>query len=1287
MRIRWILISFFLVLLIAACGDDDGGGSADNPLSTTPSPRLGAPQCEEAGERACNNHSTLFAIAHSFTDPENTVLYRVEIPAWDLGFGWQSGRNGLFYRAKVSDDASICVDPLGSVTCAQSKVYVPFNGARFDGDTEEPSLPPFSFIVPITGGDPSATTLTIEACFASFQGSSFDEEPPCTDLGWTNVYAPSADPLPVPSVGLPSGFTTTVSAELIGTTAVSIPNTGVHPGVLIVRPSSTLDDVGLDFFYDHLIFFDQTGNPFTNDIFDGTSTERRSAGVLTIEEAAYPISAQEYRTKYGNMQTLQAVTSPDKQFFFYTADEIASTAIRVGVGYIYDGSDGCLGTLPPSGSNAETCSPFLVTQSGGVTSGVSQAGTFASITPLDNAGNAIPLQQENGLGAGDRENRTVLFESAGSGSCPRVVNPLAANLGGGYFSAPNYVIRRAIDDSRFWGRDFANAMYFVLPTGFGNCASTDAPFCADPSGSTSYDAYVPHYLNTAGTSTETLNGGGTNAAVVGGFTLADQYTLGSVGEAAANSIVYFDNCGYGYVYSEGQGSGTALGSRQNLPDPPENRDTYTYRITNDLDSPIVFGKECCASYYQSNTDDITEETYLEPPVELDDGFGVFVAAGATVQYRTLFEDEAMVIYDATTGDRIGKMRLNLDAGALYGCNDSSLAVQVTRSSDVLFDVGVGIDKSDSLKCEAIGPCPFAMTPGLTEGNISCTLTTSSFVLGVADWAEEVAGSPVAVQLRAWGGTGEDGVDFAGGVGGFSATALSSDSLPDNLLAYLGRGFTSNRANGGSSTVLTAMPLSSVSEPENVTDPGTVGILLLAGGGGGGPGARGAVAIASTSRAASARGGTHDSSAGEGGNQDGLGTGSGGGTDGIGGHGGGGVDWNRDGALIQPDSWGAGKGGGSGLSGGGGGFGGAAGGSAAGGGGGWAARATVSGNLPSSNSVPDSPGDRQGGVQLLYNEPNTDGTANCYTEDAGGGRTNGVCELIAGTVFDLTELPALVGASPSSVIWIQAWGGRGGRGKGSDAEPGGDQGTSGFAQTVTTIDSYQSTFGTTSMHVYLGGADSSGHNAGKGGAATIVSSVDLTAQQTSIGASGNIVLVAAGGGGGSHAQPTHSGHKGGAGGVAIATTSGNANGCGSSGGSGGGSGAHGKGGCGGSGGDGGGSNDSHNGRDGVGGYGGSVHAGGSQTSPQGWTNKTPSEVGDDGRGGNGGNGNGGVGGAGGGGYGGGGGGNGGGSTYAGGGGGGGGSWAIRSTHSDSNAPTSRPSPGQSDGLVAIVFPNL
>jgi len=77
------------------------------------------------------------------------------------------------------------------------------------------------------------------------------------------------------------------------------------------------------------------------------------------------------------------------------------------------------------------------------------------------------------------------------------------------------MIRRAIDDSRFWGRDFANAMYFVLPTGFGNCASTDAPFCADPSGSTSYDAYVPHYLNTAGTSTETLNGGGTNAAVVG----------------------------------------------------------------------------------------------------------------------------------------------------------------------------------------------------------------------------------------------------------------------------------------------------------------------------------------------------------------------------------------------------------------------------------------------------------------------------------------------------------------------------------------------------------------------------------------------------------------------------------------------------------------------------------------------------------------------------------------------------------------------------------------------------
>jgi hypothetical protein len=1294
--VRSIII---LSLLIASCSSDDGGGGG-NPESTTPNPVLGAPQCEDSSELACNNHSTLFAVAHSFTDPDNTVLYRVNVPLWDLGRGWQEGRNGLFYRATVSGEASICVDPTETSSCSTAKVYVPFNGVRIDSATEDPAFPNFSFIVPVTNAT-SSTTLTIDACFTNYQGSSFDTEPPCSgnELGWTNVYPA----LPTPSVGLPSGFPSTAVAQLIDTTTASIPNNGVYPGLLEVKPSTTPpDDTGVQFFYDHLLFFDEDGNPYTNDLFDARSSQHRSMGVLTIDQAAYPVSTNEYRTKYGVITTVLGASLPEKQFFFYTADELSNTAIKVGIAYIYDAPDGCNGHLVGEGSIDPDCNELALSSANGTAAGLGNI-TTASISPVDknNVGSTIePQPQDSNVMAGERENRTILFQSSGGGLCPRVVNPLATALGGGLYGMPNYVIRSRIDDDRSWGRDFPNALYFVLPTAFGNCNVSDAPFCDRPTGTTSYDAYVPHYLDTSNTSSGTLNGGSTSAAIVGGFTLADEYTLGNAGQASENSLLYFDNCGYGYLYSEGTGSSVPLGTRQTLPDAPNNGDTYTYQITNDRDDPIVFGKECCASYYQENMDEFGN-TYLEPPVQLDDGFGVFIGAGNTVTYQTLFNDEAIVIYDATTGARLVKLRLNEAAGALYSCNESSLAVRVSATSDTLFDVGIGTDTSGSLKCEAIGVCPFGAQVGLLAGNLSCTWSTSSFLLGLPDWASELSSTPVTIQLRAWGGRGENssGDGAVGGTGGVAATAVSSDQLTETLYAYVGSGPSGSAGKGGSSTVLTDSPLSLISEPENVTDPSTVGVLLIAGGGGGagyanddppGPttGGEGAVAIASTNGAASTAGQSPGGTGGNGGNRNGLGGGSGGG-DGVGGHGGHGVDW-ISGSLILPDQWQAGNGQSSqnanNEGSGGGGFGGGAHGQASqfGGGGGagsWAARASASASLSSSGS----PNGRDGGVQLLYDEPGSNGTVTCVTESVGG-RVDGVCTLVGGTVFDLSEFPALVGADPSSVFWIQAWGGHGGKGKGSDSEPGGDRGDSGFAQTITTLDAYRSTFGTTQMYVYLGGEDDSGHNAGKGGASTIVAAADLTKKVPTTGNGGNVGLIAAGGGGGSHAQPVHSGHKGGSGGVAIATTSGDASGCGQNGGSGGGSGGHGKGGCDGNGADGGGSAEGHNGNDGIGGFGGPVHAGGDLTSAQGWTNTMPI-VGINGEGGNGGDGNGGVGGGGGGGYGGGGGGAAGGSTYAGGGGGGGGSWAIRSTQADGRAPAERPEPNSGDGIVKIVFPGL
>ncbi len=125
-------------------------------------------------------------------------------------------------------------------------------------------------------------------------------------------------------------------------------------------------------------------------------------------------------------------------------------------------------------------------------------------------------------------------------------------------------------------------------------------------------------------------------------------------------------------------------------------------------------------------------------------------------------------------------------------------------------------------------------------------------------------------------------------------------------------------------------------------------------------------------------------------------------------------------------------------------------------------------------------------------------------------------------------------SSDTVMWISALGGQGGEGWSCTiCSDGGSGGFGGYAQTVTTIDDYESTYGTTTLHYFLGGTGNDAWKAdtslpGGGGASTLVASV------ASGFAADNVLLVAGGGGGGNYGVFGASGQDGGQGGTAIAT---------------------------------------------------------------------------------------------------------------------------------------------------------
>ena len=1252
------LILLLAVLAIAGCADDYNPTlpTPTRAMALTPTPTIPLPP-PPPGENPCadsdacsGEHSDLFAIAHSFSDPLNTILYRVTVPPWSTGTSWGDGNNGFFFLATLSgstDDGN-----------NQTLIYVPFNGigAGSDGQTQ---LPQFWFVVP---ANESVTRIDVTACASGYQAAS-GTTPKCTTELWTDSY----ETLPSPSVGEPPFTSASLEIAGTGSTQLSVPNTGVSPGVVTLAVTgSGLDDEAVKWLYDHLVFFDEVGAPYTNDLFSDSSESHRSIGVLSIDEAAYRDPTEgTYHTKYGSTAPIEKVDAPDRQFFFYTRDILGSSSIDVGIDYLYDRSADCPGYTGSAGSLA--CDDEL-SLSTGFGAGSSGPHTIVQVLPLSDEGGAVTAEAvtaENALEAGSEEIRSISFRSASGATCGSVPNPLAINDGEAY-NQPNYVID---DTSGTWGMHFPHALYYVLPTGFGNCDASTTPFCHLSSG---YTAYVPHYADLNGDS-GTLNGGSTSAATVGSFALADQYDLGTAGTATSNSLVWFDNCGYGYRYEECATCQYGLGTRKGLPSPPDDFKISQYTISNNLTVPIVLGKECCSSFYQENQ----STGAYEPPAELDDGFGAFIPAGGSLVYDTLFSDEATVVYNATTGQQLFKLRLNTDGAAVYGCTGTQWSATVSETAPYAVTIASG--SAGALRCAPVGLCPFGMTAATDGATVSCTATTSSFLLGIPDWAAEVGLGTDAVQVRAWGGLGKTGENKGGdgGAAGFALTVLTPADLASNLYAYV--------AEEGASTVLTAMPLSLVTSDiaKEKSDPSSVGVMLIAGAGGQGEaavgklgyftGGSGGQAIANAEPGgmpASVSGGDGEKSPnggtiGSGGNPSPF-TGAGGGgsatgTAGIGGTSPG--SWNTKGSLIPPSSWEAGNGGHSTAGGytayGGAGFGGggaADGGGSSGGGGSWAAANTMY-DATAPSSAPDSPNGNAGAVQIIYTCGASgscplcpDGTTSVSVQ---GGAVS--CVLESSAAYDVGSW--LQSAVTSGLILsdqeirLTAWGGRGGTAQDNNNK------TSGGTAAVSTTPSDLLERSPT-LYVYVGGTGVG--PSPNGGAATIVIGGQQLGQIDATGDPGEqgVWLIAGGGGGWGDVA------RGGSGGTTVSTTDGPSTAAGQSGvGCNGVTGAGGNGGVGGTG--------HANGTDGIGGRGGGgvgwIFASGTTgiDDPSSWSA---------GQGGEGG-------GAGGGGWGGGGGGNVGDCSS---GGGGGASWAAASTTDDTYGTRSSSSPNGDRGAFELYY---
>ncbi|MBY0277523.1 hypothetical protein K2Z84_19495, partial [Candidatus Binatia bacterium] len=1104
--VAWVLA---LLALLAVAPGTAGAATISCP-STSP-------------DTCTGTRSALFALAHSNVDPTD-VLVRVTIPAWSPGTTWGDGVNGFFYRVTAGS------------TVAN---YTPFNGMAVGSDGT-PALPAFSFLVAVPE---TATTLEVAACASEFAGS--DDTPSCTTTLWTDTYAPLPTPVLTEE---PYGSATLVFS---GNSTVLVPATGTY-ATAVQLTVTVEDDLGnpappadVQWLLDRLVFFDTAGNPQTNTIEPtGDPGNPQGIGILPLAQAAFqdPQSG-DWLTKYGNTSPHTAPLAPSQLLFIYTRTG-AGSQTTIGLSPIYDESPTCLGKTTAGCAAPSAPHPQLVVEA--------ETDRATSQTVLDfDTGETLPAAGTQ------RTRRAQVLLTSPQGTCETLTNPLAVNAvtngTATAYNPPDYVVDDAAPfGGEARGKTFPSALYYVVPAGFGSCASTAQPFCAATAG---YGAYGPRYLDVDGNGGDT-DAGSTTATALGGFEWHDEYGLPALDTADSNVQGFFDNCGYWHTYVEQVAGGQRLAlSSLSLPD---GRKPVDYTITNALGRDVVFAKECCASFYQTNTK-ITPNAQ-EPPHVLDNGFGAFVAAGATLSYQTIFPQEAMAVLDATTGARLFKVRLDADdatATQPYACEAAA-----TIGVDGL-DVTLGGDGASCTPGSDGLTCPFGATSAQNGAEYTCTFTDSSFALAVGEWARGLEMQDVAaVQVRAWGSEGAAS-DGGAGTGGFGLTVMAPGDLAaqddpaiaegaGGLFAYVGR--------DGSSTLLGQVPLSALSTSNGSefegSEPSALQVLALGGGGGGGgenglcpdgkttkttngkAGGAGGVAVANASSfpgapqfAAGSQGtGASGSSGGCGGT--GATSCSGGHGQGEGGPGGwsDGYGWNDDGSLIPVTTpWAPGKGaagagngsGGSGCSGGeggrgGGGFGGGGGGGTASGGGGggsWAIGNTAyDATAPSAGSIPASPGGTGGAVQLAW-------VQGPCSLDRSGVRPVVRCtytqSLVSSTALDVTGLVDTLfgdvdaGTLAQMPVYTEAWGARGGTG-GTAAEdggavkaPGGAGGTHGYARSSQTWQSLAAFLGGADLQLYVGQVGSSvgqqpeaDPSGGGGGSSTLVTSQVPSAGATS-----------------------------------------------------------------------------------------------------------------------------------------------------------------------------------------------
>ncbi len=960
--------------------------------------------CDANSDSCEGSHSSLFAIAHDHNDYAKTILYRVTLPEKATGSQWGDGTNGFFYRVSVDGGNSW-------------QRWVPFNGVGVASDGA-PTLRPFSFIVKAST---STTQLSVEACTSNYQSDN-SGNPVCTKALWTDTYTT----LPSPAVGL-SGLPTGFSLELL-TASATVYNNGVYGTRILVEPQvddapASLTQAQIAWLYDHLVFLDPGKNIYTNDVFDDGSTTHPSFAALTIDEAAFPTTPDSgaYVAKFGRVeqpvQPIDPTQSPNRQFWVYSTNKSnvgSGQPIQIGLGWLYDASADCLGALSGDTNSKDSACGGLAPAGATPTA---TADTL-SVTVIDGSG--LETQAQVTYQAGKRSQRTVTLAVQDSdGLCTSAVNPLAVYASSA-INLPNYVISDSLA-SGTWQTTFADALYYVLPTGFGNCASDAEPFCERTSG---YAAYVPHYRDGNGQG-GSRNGGGTDQPLVGSFILADQYRLPALADLETNRLVWFDNCGYGHKFSDSE-----LSARLTLPKPPFNRDTYAVEFINAADEALVLTKDCCASYYQKNVDSCSQDSKgnlvdceYDPPEQIGAGFGLFLGHGETQNYETIFGDEAFTAYGAAGGNELFRFTSGAQGSTVMrACPDTDATLDfddAQQPSQLRLYTGSG----GSITCTGQGACPADMQQGtlVLDGKTyaSCTTTQTAFGLHLDLWRQQPAVSDAgAVLLAAWGGKGKKGHDGsgynagycckggAGGDNGLAQTVLKSSNVPDALYFYVGTQ-PSDNGGGGSSTIVAEIALSTKPQStwSNASTIDDGGLHLLAGGGGGGGhgtnenddpfepahvgghGGYGGVATANASSlpGVPVSGGGHSGynhgstdTGGHGGADGKGGAGHVPGNDGIGGFGAIDTPWRHGGPLVPLDDWTAGNGGNyqqtHGGGNGGGGFGGGANGGTGdqwghggGGGGSWAAGNTahLSAVLPSATS---SPGAHHGAVMLAYQAP-------------------------------------------------------------------------------------------------------------------------------------------------------------------------------------------------------------------------------------------------------------------------------------------------------------------------------